>query len=104
MNTDKKLFFLKLIPPRSSFMSDMTDDEKITMQKHISYWAPYVEDGTMVVMGPVYDPEGGYGIGVIRVESEEQLRTLIANDPANGLNSYEISPMRAVTKFSQEKQ
>jgi hypothetical protein len=44
------------------------------------------------------DPKGGYGIAVVGVENEEQLSQLIANDPANGLNSYEVYPMRAVTK------
>jgi len=44
------------------------------------------------------DPEGGYGIAVVQVDSEEQVKQLIANDPANGMNGYEVYPMRAVTK------
>ena len=98
MSSDKKCFFLKLNPPRSSFMIDMTADEKIIMQKHVAYWDPFVNDGTVIVLGPVIDPKGGYGIAVIRVDSEDQLNQLIANDPANGLNSYEIYPMQAKTK------
>ena len=98
MNPDKKSYFMKLNPPRSSFMQDMNDDEKSTMQKHVAYWAPYVEDGTVIVQGPVMDPEGGYGIAVVQVDSEEQVKQLIANDPANGMNGYEVYPMRAVTK------
>ncbi|MGD0757040.1 MAG: YciI family protein [Bacteroidales bacterium] len=98
MGTDKKSFFLKLNPPRSAFMADMTDQERLIMQKHVAYWTPYVNDGTIIVLGPVFDPKGGYGIAVIRVDSDEQLKQLIDNDPANGLNSYEIYPMRAVTK------
>jgi uncharacterized protein len=99
VNIDKKSYFLKLNPPRSTFMSDMTDNERAIMQKHVAYWAPYVDDGTVIVLGPVSDPKGGYGIAVIRVENEEQLKELTDKDPANGLNSYEIYPMRAVTKL-----
>jgi uncharacterized protein len=99
MSTEKKSFFLKLNPPRSSFMSDMTDVEKTIMQKHVAYWAPYVADGTIIVLGPVFDPKGGYGIAIIRVDSDEQLNSLVADDPANGMSSYEIYPMRAVTKL-----
>lgn len=100
MNAEKKNFFLKLNPPRASFMKDMDAEEKSTMQKHVAYWAPYVNDGTVIVLGPVMDPKGGYGVAVVRVDSDEQLEQLIANDPANGLNSYECYPMRAVTRQS----
>jgi len=79
-------------------MMDMTVDEKSVMQKHVAYWAPFVNDGTVIVLGPVMDPKGGYGIAVVRVDSDEQLQHLLAKDPANGLNSYEFYPMRAVTK------
>jgi hypothetical protein len=98
MSTDKKHFFLKLNPPRKSFTNDMSDEERKIMQKHVEYWAPFVEDGTIIVLGPVMDPKGAYGIAVASVESEDQLNHIIANDPANGLNSYEVYPMRAVTK------
>ncbi len=98
MITSKKHFFLKLNPPRSSFTMDMTVEERSIMQKHVAYWAPYVDNGTVIVLGPVMDPKGGYGVAVLAVDSEDQLRTLVANAPANGLNSYEIHPMRAVTK------
>lgn len=98
--TEKKYYFLKLNPPRPSFMNDMTEEERTIMLQHGAYWRPYVESGVMVVMGPVADPHGGYGLGIIRVETEEELHALIAKDPANGLGSYEIYPMmRAVTKI-----
>jgi len=98
MSIEKKYFFLKLNPPRSSFTVDMTPEELNIMKQHVAYWAPYVNDGTVIVLGPVMDPSGGYGIAVVGVENEEQLNQLVTNDPANGLNSYEIYPMRASTK------
>jgi uncharacterized protein len=99
MNGQKKHFFLKLNPPRSSFTVDMSDEERSIMQKHVDYWAPYVNDGTVIVLGTVMDPKGGYGIAVVAVADEAQLNNLISKDPANGLNSYEVYPMRAVTKI-----
>lgn len=95
---EKKQYFLKLIPPRSTFMTDMTPSEKTIMHEHIAYWAPYVNDGTVIVLGPVLDPKGGYGIAVVEVEDETTLNQLIGLDPANGLNRYECYPMRAVTR------
>ena len=95
---DKRHFFLKLNPPRATFTLDMTAEERSIMQKHVAYWQPYVENGTVIVLGPVADPKGAYGIAVVAVQNEEELNSLIAADPANGLNKYEVHPMRAVTK------
>lgn len=97
--SDIKYFFLKLNPPRSSFSIDMTDVERSIMVEHVLYWTPYVQDGTVLVLGPVADPKGGYGIAVIGVPDESVLKILVAKDPANGLCSYEMHPMpRALKK------
>jgi len=96
--TEIKHFFLKLNPPRASFTLDMTPEELDIMQQHVQYWAPFVNDGTVIVLGPVADPKGGYGIAILGVSDESILSRLIENDPANGLCSYEVHPMRAVTK------
>lgn len=96
---EKKYFFLKLNPPRSTFAMDMTEEERNIMLLHVAYWSVYVNNGTAIVLGPVLDPKGVFGIAVAEVESEEQLNEIIAGDPANGLNKYEIYPMaRAVYK------
>lgn len=96
-------FFLKLNPPRASFMSDMTNEERAVMQKHVEYWQPYLQDGTMLVMGPVLDPKGGFGAGIIGVDDENHLKSLLAKDPANGLNTFEYYPILAVSKYIDKK-
>jgi uncharacterized protein len=97
---EKKYFYLKLNPPRPSFVMDMTEEERNVMLQHIEYWKPYVDSGSMLVMGPVLDSRGPYGVGIIAIESEQELKKLIADDPANGPNSYECFPMKAMTKFN----
>ena len=96
----KQQFFLRLIAPRPTFMLDMTQDEKAIMQNHIGYWTTFLNKGIAIVFGPVLDPKGGYGIGIVSVDSEDHLKEIIANDPANGLNQYEYYPMRAMFKQS----
>ena len=98
MGTEKKHFFLKLNPPRASFMVDMNEEERQIMLNHIAFWKPFVENGTVIVLGPVMDPKGGFGIAVVALDNEEELTAIISKDPANGLNNYEVYPMRAVTK------
>ena len=100
MSTEKKHFFVKLVPPRPTFVADMTDPEKAVMQQHVVYWGQLLEKGIAIAYGPVLDPKGAYGVGVLCVSSDEELQEVMANDPANGLNKYEFAPMRAVYKQS----
>lgn len=95
----KSYYFMKLNPPRPTFAMDMSDEERKIMTAHVEYWKSNVEDGSMVVMGPVLDPSGVYGVGVLGVDDEQQLIDLIAKDPANGLNKYEYYPIMAVSKL-----
>lgn len=95
---NKQQYFLKLNPPRPSFVMDMTEAEKEIMHRHVAYWMELLDKGIAIVFGPVMDPAGGYGAGVVSVDDEEQLKQIITGDPANGLNHYEYHPMRAVFK------
>lgn len=89
-------YFLKLNPVRPTFAMDMSDAERAIMQQHVAYWGDLMNKGRVVVYGPVMDPKAVYGIGVVEVDDEEQLKEFIANDPAATINSYEYYPMRAV--------
>jgi uncharacterized protein len=92
----KQYYFLKLNPPRATFSQDMTPDERQIMQKHVVYWTEKLKIGKILVFGPVLDPNGIYGVGVIAVENESEREELIANDPANGLQHYEYYAMKAI--------
>ncbi len=89
-------YFLKLNPSRPTFAQDMTDEERAIMQQHVIYWSGLMQKGMVVVFGPVMDPGGAYGIGVVEASSEDQLMDLINKDPAARINRYEHYPMRAV--------
>ncbi len=89
-------FFLRLNPPRPTFSQDMTPGERSIMERHIAYWTQLMARGTALVFGPVLDPRGAYGVGIVGVESEAERDSLMAGDPANGLLIYESYPMRAV--------
>ena len=94
--------FCRLVPPRPSFAMDMTPDERAAMLRHVGYWTALLERGTAIVFGPVADPAGPWGLGIVRVREGESLEALVGADPAIlagiGLR-YETLPMlRAVTR------
>src|SRR5271166_4680228 len=77
-----RFFFCRLIPPRPTFAADMTPDEASIMQSHVAYWSDLLARGKAVVFGPVADPHGPWGLGVIRVADEAEASALTEGDPA----------------------
>jgi uncharacterized protein YciI len=93
---NKTFYAIKLIAPRADFAQTMTDDEKAVMGAHAQYWTEHMAKGMVHVFGPVFDPKGVYGFGVVSVENEAELKQFIDNDPALQLNEVEYYPMMAM--------
>jgi len=93
-------FLFKLTPPRPTFMYDITPDEQTLMGVHGVYWSGQLAAGKIIAFGPVADPAGGWGLGVLRVTNPAEVDELIANDPVSLAKQgfrYEVFPMpRAV--------
>jgi uncharacterized protein YciI len=86
------LFLLRLIPPRADFAQTMTDDERKTMADHLTYFEQLMADGKVLVYGPVADPEGVWGMAVMRVADRAEVLEIGARDPSvlAGLNTFEV--------------
>jgi len=80
--SEARYFFCRLLPPRPTFVLDMTDAERTIMETHAAYWAGYAERGVAVIFGPVADPAGPWGLGIVRATNEAEVASLQANDPA----------------------
>ena len=74
----------------------MTEDERAIMVQHVGYWTNLMNQGKVVAFGPVLDPKEIYGLGIISVDDEQEVKDFIANDPAAKINRYEYFPMKAV--------
>jgi uncharacterized protein len=99
---DKKYFVLHLLPSRPDFAQTMTEEERAIMTKHVAYWMEIMNQGKVVAFGPVFDPREVYGLGIICVNNEQEVKDFIANDPANKINSYEYFPMKAIVPAKQK--
>jgi len=75
-------YFYKLIPPRKTFATDMTSAEAAIMAKHSDYWKALIGFGQALVAGPVDDPHGSYGVGIVSVADDVAANSLGNNDPA----------------------
>jgi uncharacterized protein YndB with AHSA1/START domain len=93
-----KFYVARLLGSRPNFRTTLSAEELAMMQRHIAYWQPLMGQGKVLALGPVDDPKGSWGLALMRVESEAELRDLQSRDPAvlGGLR-YENLPMaRAV--------
>jgi uncharacterized protein len=93
---DKKHFVLHLLPSRPDFAQTMTDEERAIMMKHVGYWTDLMNKGKVLAFGPVLDPKAVYGLGIISVDDEQEVKDFIKGDPASKINKYEYFPMKAV--------
>ena len=94
-------FFCKLTAPRPTFAFDMNDNEKALMGQHAAYWAQMLNEGAVVVFGPVMDPKGPFGMGVMDAADEAEVKRRTDADPVMQANigfKVEVSPMRAITR------
>jgi uncharacterized protein YciI len=89
-------YFYKLISPRATFPADITPEELALMQKHTVYWKEQIEAGNAILVGPVADPKGVFGVGILRSNDLAVAEALAASDPvilANVGFGKEIYPM-----------
>ncbi len=92
---NKQHYFCKLIPPRPTFVQDMTDQEKLLMKQHADYTKEHFDAGKILIYGPVMATGGAFGMAVFEVADEGEVRKIFENDPTvrAGLNKFEIYPM-----------
>ena len=86
------LFLFKLLPPRADFAQTMTAEEQSAMAEHMEYWQRLLHDGRVVVYGPVADPEGAWGLGVLRAADRAEVLAIGDADPSvtAGVNTFEV--------------
>jgi uncharacterized protein YciI len=86
------LFLFRLIPPRADFAQTMTAEEQSAMADHMEYWQRLLHDGRVVVYGPVADPEGVWGLGVVRAADRAEVLAIGERDPSviAGVNTFEV--------------
>jgi uncharacterized protein YciI len=93
-----KTWFVRLIPPRTTFIQDMTAAEGALMDQHFDYWKDQNARGVCLFGGPVLDPKGPFGILVIRAATLDEALAIASADPSvkAGLNRIEVAEIRVV--------
>jgi uncharacterized protein YciI len=99
-------FLYKLLPPRRTFMVDMTPAERALMQEHAAYWRSLMAQDLVIAFGPVADPNGPHGVAIFRADSAAEAERLASDDPvirANAGFRFEVHPMPSVVHREVER-
>jgi len=75
-------YLCRLLPPRPTFATEMSAVEAKAMGEHVAYWTDVLSKGKVIAFGPVMDPKGPWGVGIVSVRDAAELQELQANDPA----------------------
>ncbi len=94
------LFLFRLIPPRADFAQTMTAEEQSAMAEHMEYWQRLLRDGKVVVYGPVADPEGVWGLGVLRAADRAEVLAIGERDPSVAAVS---TPLRCSRSWAESR-
>ncbi|MBZ9763290.1 SRPBCC domain-containing protein [Mesorhizobium sp. CA8] len=90
------VFHCRLIPPRPDFAFTLTEEERALMAAHADYLRGKLNEGAVILFGPVADPAGPWGLGIVRARDEAEVKALTDADPTvrsgRGFR-YEILPM-----------
>jgi uncharacterized protein YciI len=60
----------------------MSPDERAVMMEHVAYWRGLAQSGQVLAFGPVADPAGPYGIGIVVADDLAAAQALRDGDPA----------------------
>jgi hypothetical protein len=91
-----KYHVVRLMPPRATFIADMSPRERALMEEHSVYWRRLVADGMVVIVGPVLDAAGPYGLCVLRLKDGLDPGPICTGEPVvkAGIGfRFEVAPM-----------
>lgn len=99
-------YLMRLRAHRPDFAQTMTEEERAVMMAHVEYMRGPLAQGRVLIYSPVADPDGSWGMAVVRADSQQELEQLRDGDPAHhagiGVTDWLPLPMAIVSdRFDQ---
>ena len=93
---DLKHFFATITPYRNDFITKPDKEENKIMSDHFLYLKDLMEKGKLFLAGPTLKQDDPYGVLIFEVDTEEEARTLLENDPSVKTGIQNISDLRPI--------
>lgn len=91
-------FLIRILPVRLTLLSDATEEEKESLQRHFEYLQGLQKAGTVSFAGRTDDPKNLFGFVIVEVTSAAEASQIAAGDPAvqAGIFREEVFPFKTV--------
>jgi uncharacterized protein YciI len=99
---DLKQYLYKIVPTRPGMLTEgPTGEEAAILDQHVAYLGDLTERGVVLLAGRTQNKdESSFGIVIFQVESEEEARRVMEEDPAvrGGIMRAKLYPYRIAFK------
>jgi len=92
----KNHFYTVIKPYRQDFLTNPKAEEDDIMSDHFHYLKSLLEQKKLFLAGPTLIPEDPFGIIILEVETEEEAKKLLENDPSVRLGIQKIVDFRPI--------
>jgi len=94
--TKEQHFYAVIRPYRQDFITNPKEEEEKIMSDHFEYLKSLLKQKKLFFAGPTLIPEDPFGIIILEVETEEEAKRLLENDPSVRLGIQKIEDFRPI--------
>lgn len=93
---ERNAFYARIKPYRSDFITNPNDEENEVMRDHFQYLKKLMEEDKLFMAGPTLIDEDPFGLLLLMVESEDEARSLLEEDPSVKSGIQVIADLRPI--------
>lgn len=94
--TEKKYFYAVIKPYRQDFIINPKEEEEQIMSDHFLYLKSLLKQKKLYLAGPTLISEDPFGLIILEVETKEEARELLENDPSVKAGIQQIADFRPI--------
>ncbi|MFW9819040.1 MAG: YciI family protein [Candidatus Thorarchaeota archaeon] len=94
---EKQHFYAIIKPYRQDFITNPKEKENNIMSEHFIYLKSLLKQKKLILAGPTLIPDDPFGLIILEVNTEEEAKDLLENDPsvkAKIQNVVDLRPIR----------
>ncbi|UCC19632.1 MAG: hypothetical protein JSV62_16280 [Promethearchaeota archaeon] len=93
---EKKHFYAVIKPYRQDFIINPKKEEDQIMSDHFLYLKSLLEQKKLYLAGPTLISEDPFGLIILEVQTEQEARNLLENDPSVKSGIQQITDLRPI--------
>ncbi|MHA1992055.1 MAG: YciI family protein [Candidatus Hodarchaeales archaeon] len=89
-------FFATITPYRNDFVTNPIEEENKIMSDHFLYLKDLMDKGKLFLAGPTLNLDDPFGVLILQVDTIEEAKELLKNDPSCKSGLQTVSDLRPI--------